>query len=86
MPRLREELPEEDYIVEIGKARIAREGTDLSIITFGAQTLNALDAADKLSEEDGLNIEVIDLRSLAPLDKDTILATVKKNKPRLDFA
>ncbi len=78
MPRLREVLPEEDYTVEIGKARIAREGTDLSIITFGAQTLNALDAAEKLASEDGLNIEVIDLRTLAPLDKEAILATVKK--------
>ncbi len=78
MPRLREVLPEEDYTVEIGKARVAREGTDLSIITFGAQTLNALDAAEKLADEDGLNIEVIDLRTLAPLDKEAILATVKK--------
>jgi len=78
MPRLREELPTEDYTVEIGKARVAREGTDISIITFGAQTLNALDAAEKLADEDGLNIEVIDLRSLAPLDKEAILATVKK--------
>jgi 2-oxoisovalerate dehydrogenase E1 component beta subunit len=78
MPRLREELPAEDYTVPIGKARVAREGTDLSIITFGAQTLNALDAAEKLTEEDGLNIEVIDLRTLAPLDKEAILATVKK--------
>ncbi len=50
LPRLREELPEEDYIVEIGKARIAREGKDLSIITFGAQVLNALDAADDLEK------------------------------------
>ncbi len=78
LPRLREELPEEDYIVEIGKARTAREGKDLSIITFGAQVLNALDAAEHLEKEDGLNIEVIDLRSLAPLDKEAILATVKK--------
>lgn len=78
MPRLREVLPAEDYIVEIGKARIAREGTDLSIITFGLQTLNALDAAEKLEQEDGLKIEVIDLRTLAPLDKVAILATVKK--------
>ncbi len=78
LPRLREELPEEDYIVEIGKARTAREGKDLSIITFGAQVLNALDAAEHLEKEDGLSVEVIDLRSLAPLDKDAILATVKK--------
>ncbi|MEO7673265.1 MAG: alpha-ketoacid dehydrogenase subunit beta [Pyrinomonadaceae bacterium] len=78
LPRLREELPEQDYIVEIGKARIAREGKDLSIITFGAMVLNALDAAEKLEKSDGLSIEVIDLRSLAPLDKEAILATVKK--------
>ncbi len=78
MPRLREELPDDEFTVEIGKARVAREGEDLSIITFGAQTLNALDAAEKLEKEDGLNVEVIDLRTLAPLDKEAILATVKK--------
>src|SRR3954467_5390696 len=78
LPRLREELPDDDYIVEIGKARTAREGKDLSIITFGAQVLNALDAADELEKSDGLSVEVIDLRSLAPLDKEAILATVKK--------
>ena len=78
LPRLREELPEDDYIVEIGKARTAREGKDLSIITFGAQILNALDAAESLEKSDGLQIEVIDLRTLAPLDKEAILATVKK--------
>jgi 2-oxoisovalerate dehydrogenase E1 component beta subunit len=78
LPRLREQLPVDDYIVEIGKARIAREGRDLSIITFGAMVLNALDAAEQLEKEDGLSVEVIDLRSLAPLDKEAILATVKK--------
>ena len=78
LPRLREELPEDDYIVEIGKARTAREGKDLSIITFGAMVLNALDAAEELEKTDGLSVEVIDLRSLAPLDKESILATVKK--------
>ena len=78
LPRLREELPAEDYIVEIGKARVAREGVDLSIITFGAQVLNALDAADELEKTDGLSVEVIDLRTLSPLDKDAILTTVKK--------
>jgi 2-oxoisovalerate dehydrogenase E1 component beta subunit len=77
LPRLREELPEDDYIVEIGKARAAREGRDLSIITFGAQVLTALDAAAEL-EKEGLDVEVIDLRTLAPLDKDAILASVKK--------
>lgn len=77
LPRLREELPEDDYIVEIGKARTAREGRDLSIITFGAQVLNALDAAEEL-EKEGLDVEVIDLRTLAPMDKQAILASVKK--------
>jgi 2-oxoisovalerate dehydrogenase E1 component beta subunit len=77
LPRLREELPEDDYIVEIGKARTRREGRDLSIITFGAQVLTALDAAAEL-EKEGLDVEVIDLRTLAPLDKAAILASVKK--------
>ena len=77
LPRLREELPEDDYIVEIGKARVARAGRDLSIITFGYQVLNALDAAAEL-EQEGLDVEVIDLRTLAPLDRAGILASVKK--------
>jgi 2-oxoisovalerate dehydrogenase E1 component beta subunit len=77
LPRLREELPAEDYIVEIGKARIAREGRDLTIITFGAMVLTALDAAEEL-EKEGLDVEVIDLRTLAPMDKPAILGSVKK--------
>src|SRR2546430_2971971 len=77
LPRLREELPADDYIVEIGKARTAREGRDLTIITFGAMVLTALDAAEEL-EKEGLDVEVIDLRTLAPLDKPAILASVKK--------
>src|ERR671939_348607 len=77
LPRLREELPGEDYTVEIGKARVAREGRDLSIITFGAQVLNALDAAAEL-EKEGLDVEVIDLRTLAPMDKEAILASARK--------
>ena len=77
LPRLREELPSDDYIVEIGKARVARAGRDLTIITFGAMVLTALDAAEEL-EKEGLDVEVIDLRTLAPLDKPAILASVKK--------
>ena len=82
LPRLREELPEDDYIVEIGKARTRREGRDLSIITFGAQVLTALDAAEEL-EREGLDVEVIELRTLAPLDKDAILESVKKTSKAL---
>ena len=77
LPRLREELPEDDYIVPIGQARTRREGRDLSIITFGAMTLTALDAAEEL-EKEGLDVEVIDLRTLAPMDKQAILDSVKK--------
>ena len=77
LPRLREELPSDDYIVELGQARTTREGRDLSIITFGATVLTALDAAEEL-EKEGLDVEVIDLRTLAPLDKPAILASVKK--------
>src|SRR6267142_1216664 len=77
LPRLREELPAADYIVEIGKARTARTGRDLSIITFGAMVLTALDAAADL-EKEGLDVEVIDLRTLAPLDRPAILASIKK--------
>ncbi|HEX5708154.1 MAG TPA: alpha-ketoacid dehydrogenase subunit beta [Pyrinomonadaceae bacterium] len=77
LPRLREELPEDDYVVPIGRARVAREGRDLSIITFGAQVLNALDAAAEL-EKEGLDVEVIDLRTLAPIDRETVLGSVKK--------
>src|SRR5918912_1177087 len=82
LPRLREELPEDDYIVEIGKARTAREGRDLSIITFGAMVLTALDAAEEL-EKEGIDVEIIDLRTLAPLDRPAILTSVKKTSRAL---
>ena len=77
LPRLREELPSDDYIVEIGKARTVREGRDLTIITFGAMVLTAIDAAEEL-EKEGLDVEVVDLRTLAPMDKAAILASVRK--------
>jgi pyruvate/2-oxoglutarate/acetoin dehydrogenase E1 component len=77
LPRLREELPTDDYIVEIGKARTVREGRDLTIITFGATVLTALDAAEEL-EKEGLDVEILDLRTLAPLDKQAILDSVRK--------
>lgn len=82
LPRLREELPEDDYIVEIGKAATRREGRDLSIFTFGAMTLTALDAAEELDRE-GLSVEVVDLRTLAPLDTESIIASVKRTNRAL---
>ena len=76
--RVKDVMPEGDYVVPIGKARIAREGRDLSIITYAAAVWKALEAAEQLERDDGLSVEVIDLRSLLPLDDDAIVATVKK--------
>ena len=75
--RVKDDVPDEDYIVPLGRAAIRRTGTDLSIVTFGAMVYTALDAAAKLAE-DGVETEVLDLRSLAPLDRDAILETVGK--------
>jgi 2-oxoisovalerate dehydrogenase E1 component beta subunit len=76
--RVKERMPEGDHVVPIGKARIAREGTDLSIITYAATVWKALEAAEKLDAEHGLSVEVLDLRSLLPMDDEAIAATVKK--------
>ena len=75
--RIKDEVPDDDYIVPLGKAAVRREGSDLSIVTFGAMVYTALEAAKTLAA-DGVDAEVIDLRSLAPLDRDAILASVAK--------
>jgi 2-oxoisovalerate dehydrogenase E1 component beta subunit len=75
--RIKDEVPEEDYIVPIGKAAVRREGTDLAIITYGAMVWTALDAATEL-EKQGVSVEVLDLRSLLPYDEDAVLASVRK--------
>jgi 2-oxoisovalerate dehydrogenase E1 component beta subunit len=75
--RIKDDLPADDYTVPIGKARIAREGRDLSIITYGAMVWKALEAAAKL-EAEGASVEVVDLRTLMPLDRETVCASVKK--------
>ncbi len=76
--RIREEMPAGDHVVPIGKARVAREGRDLSIITYAATVWRALEAAERLEREDGLSVEVIDLRSLLPMDDEAIVATVRR--------
>jgi 2-oxoisovalerate dehydrogenase E1 component beta subunit len=76
--RVKDVMPEGDHVVPIGKARVAREGTDLSIITYAATVWKALDAAEQLEREDGISVEVIDLRTLLPMDDEAIVATVKK--------
>ena len=77
--RIKEHLPEgEEILTPIGQARLAREGKDLSIITYSAMVFKALEAAEQLEREDGLSVEVLDLRSLLPMDDAAIVATVKK--------
>ena len=76
--RIKEAMPAGDHVVPIGKARTAREGKDLSIITYAATVWKSLEAAEQLEKEDGLSVEIIDLRSLLPMDDEAIVATVKK--------
>jgi len=76
-PALREVLPDEDYVVPLGKARIVREGTDLTIVTYGAMVHKSVEAAETLDRE-GVSAEIIDLRTLLPLDDDAIVTSVKK--------
>jgi 2-oxoisovalerate dehydrogenase E1 component beta subunit len=76
--RIREELPEEDFVVPIGKAAIRRPGSDLSILSYGAMVYPAMEAAELLASERGIEAEVIDLRSLLPLDRDAIVETARK--------
>jgi 2-oxoisovalerate dehydrogenase E1 component beta subunit len=76
--RIKDVMPEGDHVVPIGKARMAREGRDVSIITYAATVWKALEAAEQVEREDGLSVEVIDLRTLLPMDDEAIDATVRK--------
>ena len=75
--RIKEELPAEDYLVPLGKAALRREGKDITVVTYAAMVHTALEAAEKLAEE-GIELEVVDLRTLLPLDQEAILASVRK--------
>lgn len=80
--RIKEELPNDDYTVPIGKAIVRREGRDLTIVTYAAMMHTSLEAAEELAKE-GIDAEVVDLRTLLPLDKETILQSVKKTNKLL---
>jgi 2-oxoisovalerate dehydrogenase E1 component beta subunit len=75
--RLKEEVPEGDYTTPIGEARIARAGEDVSIITYGAMVHASLEAAELVAQE-GIRVEILDLRTLLPMDRPRILETVEK--------
>jgi len=80
--RIKEDLPAGEYTVPIGKAAVRREGADLTIISYAAMLHTSLEAAAELAK-DGIEAEVIDLRTLLPLDRETILASVKKTSKLL---
>ncbi|CAN5323510.1 alpha-ketoacid dehydrogenase subunit beta [soil metagenome] len=75
--RIKEDLPEDDFVVPLGKARIARTGADASILTWAAMVHVALEAAEVLAD-DGVEVEVVDLRTLVPLDEEAVLKSVAK--------
>ena len=72
------EVPEEEYIIPLGLADVKREGTDLTIVAHGRATITSLKAAEILKAEHNIDVEVVDLRSIRPLDEETILKSVKK--------
>jgi 2-oxoisovalerate dehydrogenase E1 component beta subunit len=75
---IKEEVPDDDYEVPLGKARVHREGTDITVVAYGLMLYTALGVANKLSEEQGVETEVVEPRTLYPLDKETILDSAKK--------
>ncbi|HET7599901.1 MAG TPA: alpha-ketoacid dehydrogenase subunit beta [Gemmatimonadales bacterium] len=76
--RARGAVPPGDHVVPLGRARLAREGRDLSIVTYAAGVWMALDAAERLERENGLSVEVLDLRTLLPLDDAAVVETVRR--------
>ncbi|MHB9287252.1 alpha-ketoacid dehydrogenase subunit beta [Halobacteriales archaeon Cl-PHB] len=74
----REDVPDDSYTVELGEAAVRREGSDVSVFTWGAMTRPTQEAAEELAEEEGIDCEVIDLRTLSPLDEETIKESFRK--------
>ena len=74
----RQEVPEGEYTVPLGKANVVREGSDVTIITYGAMVHTSLKAAEQIEQERGVKAEVIDLRTIMPIDIETIVASIQK--------
>jgi pyruvate/2-oxoglutarate/acetoin dehydrogenase E1 component len=70
-------VPDEDYIIPYGLADVKREGSDVTVVAYSRMVLRALEAAERLADE-GISVEVVDLRTLKPLDMDTVAASVRK--------
>jgi 2-oxoisovalerate dehydrogenase E1 component subunit beta len=75
---IKEDVPDEDYEVPLSKARVHREGSDLTVVSYGLTLYTALQVAQKLSEEEGIEAEIVEPRTLYPLDRETILDSAKK--------
>jgi pyruvate dehydrogenase E1 component beta subunit len=75
---IRSEVPEEEYTIPLGQAKVVREGDTVTIITYGAMVQTSLKAAEEMEKTRGVNVEVIDLRTVSPIDIDTILVSVEK--------
>jgi 2-oxoisovalerate dehydrogenase E1 component beta subunit len=75
--RIKEDVPDEDYVVPLGKAVVRKKGRDIAVITYGAMVWTALEAAEVL-ERDGISLEVVDLRTLLPYDEQCVLSSVRK--------
>jgi pyruvate/2-oxoglutarate/acetoin dehydrogenase E1 component len=76
--RIKGEVPDERYEVPFGKARLHQEGSDVSVITWGAMVYTAEEAARQIADADGVSVEILDLRTLIPWDKEAVLATAAK--------
>lgn len=79
---IKDDVPEEDYSVPLGSARLVREGKDVTCVTYGSMVYLAIEAAQKC-EEEGIDVEIIDLRSIVPLDKETLVQSFKKTNRAL---
>jgi 2-oxoisovalerate dehydrogenase E1 component beta subunit len=81
--RIKDEVPDERYTVPFGEARVHREGDDITVVTWGAMVYTAEEAAKQLESEDGVSVEVVDLRTLIPWDKQAVLRSVEKTSKAL---
>ncbi len=79
------DVPDGDYTVPFGKAKVTKEGRDLTVISYSRMSAVALDVARRMEQENGLSIEVVDVRSLRPLDSETIVNSVKKTNRAIVF-